>query len=149
MFYSKEKQIIVSLITSIIILGIYSLIVYNKYITGYPEIINNFAFWGKAFVIYIPIAIVAQIIIYIIFSIINKIVTNEDVPTLSDERDKLIELKAARISYWTFTFGFLLSMGSQALEMQPYIMFLLLIAAGTISSIAEGIAQIYFYRKGF
>jgi hypothetical protein len=46
-------------------------------------------------------------------------VTNEDMPTTDDERDKLIELKSIRISHWIFTIGFMLAMGSQAIDMKP------------------------------
>ncbi|MBI5540220.1 MAG: hypothetical protein HY951_09200 [Bacteroidia bacterium] len=113
------------------------------------EIINDFKFWGKAFLILIPVAILAQIIIYIVFAIINKMITNEDIPNLSDERDKLIDLKAIRISHWIFTLGFMLAMGSQAIGMQPYIMFVVLIFSGFASSIIAEIAKLYFYRKGF
>lgn len=92
--------------------------------------------------------IVSQIIIHIIFAIINKIVTNEDISSITDERDKLIELKAIRISHWIFIFGFLLSMGSQAVGMQPWVMFITLIFSGFIAAIVSEIAKIYFYRKG-
>ncbi len=146
--YCREKQILVSIISSILILGFYSVYVYNKYMTGNPDIINDFKFWGKAFLILIPVSIVAQIIIHIVFSIINKIVTNEDVPAITDERDKLIELKAIRISHWIFILGFLLAMGSQAFDMQPWVMFILLISSGFVSAIASEVAKIYFYRKG-
>ncbi|MFH1198389.1 MAG: hypothetical protein V1720_21990 [bacterium] len=149
MYGTKEKQIIVSLITSTLILGFYSIYVYNNYIAENPEIINDFKFWGTAFLILIPVSIAAQIIIHIIFAITNKIVTNEDIPTKSDERDKLIELKATRISHWIFIVGFLLSMGSQAIGMQPYVMIVTLVASGFVSSWAEGITQIYLYSKGF
>jgi len=147
--YRREKQILVSLITTILILGFYSLFVYQKYMVGNMEIINDFKFWGKAFLILIPVTIVAQIIIHIIFFIINKIITNEDIPMINDERDKLIELKAIRISHWVFIVGFLLSMGSQAIGMQPWVMFITLIYSGFIAAIASEIAKIYFYRKGF
>jgi len=116
---------------------------------GNMEIINDFKFWGKSFLIFIPVAILAQIIIYIVFAIINKMVTNEDIPTLSDERDKLIDLKAIRISHWMFTLGLLLAMGSQAMGMKPYVMFVVLIFSGFVSSILAEIAKLYFYRKGF
>ena len=149
MYDNHEKQIIVSLVNTVLIIGIYSLYVYNNYIFANPEILNDFKFWGKAFLILIPVAIITQIIIHIIFAIINKIVTNKDVPTLSDERDKLIELKAIRIAHWVFTIGFLLAMGSQAFEMKPYIMFITLISSGLIASIAESIARLYYYRRGF
>ena len=145
----QEKQILVSAISSILILGIYSLYVYNRYISGNMAIINDFKFWGKAFLILIPVSIIAQIIIHIVFAIINKIVTNEDISTVSDERDKLIELKAVRISHWIFILGFLLSMGSQAIGMQPWIMFITLIYSGFVAAIVSEIAKIYFYRKGF
>jgi len=145
----KEKQIILSIIISILVFGCYSLYVYYKYMAGNMEIINDFKFWGKSFLILIPMAILAQIIIYIVFAIINKMVANEDIPTLSDERDKLIDLKAIRISHWVFTLGFLLAMGSQAMGMQPYVMFIVLIFSGFASSILAEIAKLYFYRKGF
>jgi len=147
--YNREKQIIVSLITSILILGLYSLYVFNKYIEGNPDILNDFKFWGKAFLILIPVSVIAQIIIHIVFAIVNKITTNEDIPTISDERDKLIELRAIRISHWLFLCGFLLSMGSQAIGMLPGVMFITLISSGFVASFASEIARIYYYRKGF
>ncbi len=148
MYYNKEKQILVSLIGSILILGFYSLYVYNNYMAGNPNILNDFKFWGKAFLFLILVSIIGQIIIQILFVIINKILTNEDVPTITDERDKLIELKAIKISHWTFCVGLLVSMGALAMGMQPYVMFLLLIFSGFAAGIIESIAQIYFYRRG-
>jgi hypothetical protein len=148
-YSSKEKEIIVSLINTVVILFFYSLYVYNKYIQGNPEILNDFRFWGKSFLILIPVTIVAQIIIHIIFAIINKIITNEEMNTISDERDKLIELKSIRISHWIFTFGFLLAMASLAIGMQPYVMFLVLIIFGFLAAIISEIAKIIYYRRGF
>lgn len=145
----KEKQIIVSLIGSILVLGFYSLYIYRKYIVADPDIINDFSFWGKAFIILIPVAVVAQIIIHIIFIIINKIVANEDFVDLSDERDKLIELKTIRISHWIFLTGFMLAMGSQALKMDPWVMFIVLIFSGFAASFISEIAKIFFYRRGY
>jgi hypothetical protein len=144
----REKQILVTIISTVFIFGFYSLYVFNKYIASSPEMINDSKFWGKAFLILIPVTIVAQIFIHIVFTITNKMVTNEDMPTISDERDKLIELKAIRISHWIFTLGFLIAMGSQAIGMKSGAMFILLISSGLISSMVSEIAKIYFYRKG-
>ena len=149
MYYKKEKQILVSLISYILILGFYSLYVYNKYVTVNPDIINDFKFWGKAFLFMIPVIIVAEIVIHIVFAIINKIVTNEDMPTINDERDKLIELKTIKTSHWVFGFGFVLAMGSQAIGMQPWVMFITLLSSCFVSTILQGITKIYLYRKGF
>jgi hypothetical protein len=146
---NKEKQILVTVISLILIFAFYSLYVYNKYIADNFNILNDFKFWGKTFLILIPVTIVSQIVIHIVFAIINKIVTNEDMSTLSDERDKLIDLKSIRISHWVFTTGFLLSMVSQVIGMPPYAMFITLVASGFVSGIVSEIAKIYFYRKGF
>ena len=124
---NKEKQLLVTAISMILILGCYALYVYNNYIAENLAIINDTRFWAKAFLILIPVTIASQIVIHIVFAIINKIVTNEDIPTLSDERDKLIDLKAIRISHWIFTMGFLLSMVSQVMGMQLWVMFIILI----------------------
>lgn len=147
-FSIQEKQIIVSVISSILIIGIYSMYVYQNYISGNLEILNDFKFWGKSFLILIPVAIVVQIVIHIVFAIINKILTNEDFPTITDERDKLFELKAIRISHWIFIIGFIMSMGSLTLNMQPYVMFITLIFSGFFASIVGEIAKLYYYRKG-
>jgi flagellar biosynthesis protein FlhB len=145
---NKEKQILVTIITLILIFAGYAFYVYQKHIEPDVSIINNFQFWGKTFLIFIPVTIVSQIVIHIVFAIINKIVTNEDMPTINDERDKLIELKSIRISHWIFTIGFLLSMVTLVLEMPPYAMFITLIASGFISGIVAEIAKFYYYRKG-
>ena len=146
---NKEKQILVTSISMALIFACYSIYVYFHYIAVNPGIINDFKFWGKTILILIPVTIVAQIIIHIIFAIINKVVTNEDMTTLTDERDKLIDLKAIRISHWVFSMGFFLSMVSLTIGMPPYAMFITLIASGFISSIVAEIAKIYYYRKGF
>jgi hypothetical protein len=145
----KEKQILVSLITSIFVPGLYAFYVYNHHIAGNLTVINDFKFWGRAFLSLIPVTIAAQIIVYVVFFIINKIVTHEDVTTITDERDKLIELKAIRISHWIFISGFFLAMGSQAMSMQPHVMFIILILSGFGASVTSEIAKIIFYRKGF
>ena len=123
--------------------------VYKNYVAGNLEILNDFQFWGKSFLYLIPISIVVNIVIHIVFAIANRIVTQEDIPDITDERDKLIELKSIRISHWIFIFGFMLSMGSLAMGMKPYVMFLTLISSGFLASLASEIAKIIYYRKGY
>jgi hypothetical protein len=145
---NKEKQIIVTTISLALIFIGYSLFIYHNYIADNFEILNDFKFWGKAFLILIPVTIVSQIIIHIVFAIVNKMVTNEDMETKSDERDKLIDLKAIRISHWAFTSGFLLSMITLVIGLPLYAMFFTLIASGFVSGIISEMAKLYFYRKG-
>ena len=144
----QEKQSIVSIIGSVLVIGIYSMYVYRNYIQADPELLNDFQFWGKSFLYLIPVGIVVQIVIHIVFAIANRIITKEDMPAFTDERDKLIELKSIRISHWIFIFGFMLAMGSLAMGMKPYVMFLTLISSGFLASLASEVAKIIYYRKG-
>lgn len=146
---SKEKQVMVTTISLVLIFVSYSVYVYKTFVEPDFDVVNDLKFWGKTFLYLIPITIVAQIIIHIIFAIVNKIVTNEDLESKTDERDRFIELKALRIAHWVFTGGFIFSMVTLVLEMPIYVMFMTLIASGFISGLASGIAKIYFYRKGF
>lgn len=146
---NKEKQLLVSTLSNILILGSYTFYVYQQYVANNLTILNDPQFWGKAFLILIPVSIVAQIIIHILFAILTKMVTNEDLDTRRDERDKLIELKGIQVSHWTFILGFLLSMGSLALGMEIWVMFLTLILSGFFASILSDLTKFYFYRKGF
>ena len=143
-----EKQSIVSIIGSVLVIGFYSLYVYRHYIQADMGLLNDFQFWGKSFLYLIPVAIVVQIVIQILFAIGNRIITREDLPDITDERDKLIELKSIRISHWIFTAGFMLAMGSLAMGMKPYAMFLSLISSGFVASLASEIAKIIWYRRG-
>ena len=144
----KEKRILVSLIASALIFLLYSRYVYIRFVAGNFEIANDFHFWGKSFLILIPIAIITQIVIHVLFAIYTRITTGEDIDPIEDERDKLIELKAIRISHYLFILGFALAMGSLTLRMEPWVMFVLLISSGFISSIVSEIARLYYYRKG-
>lgn len=144
----KERQILVTAIGLLLILPMYTLYVYYKDVSGNPEILNDFRFWGKTFLVLIPVAIGAQIVLHILFAIFHKIVTQEDIPTQRDERDKMIELKAIRISHWIFTAGFMAAMGVLAAGYPPYVMFMTLIFSGFISGFISEVAKIYFYRRG-
>jgi hypothetical protein len=144
----KEKRILISLISSVLIMIFYALYVYNRQISGNPDILNDFRFWGKSFLIFIPVAIVAQIIIQIGFAIYISATSKEEIDPIEDERDKLIELKAIKISHYLFIIGFMLAMGSLALGMQPWVMFVVLISSGFVASVVNEITRLYFYRKG-
>jgi hypothetical protein len=103
---------------------------------------------GKSFLILIPVAIVTQIIIQIVFAVYIHATSKEEIDPIEDERDKLIELKAIKISHYIFIVGFMLAMGSLALGWKPWMMFVILISSGFIASAVNEIARLYFYRKG-
>ncbi|MBN2820418.1 MAG: hypothetical protein JXP36_15700 [Bacteroidales bacterium] len=144
----KERQIIATTITLLAVVFIYGYIIYKKYILENPELVYNLEFWGRKFFLMIPIMIGSLIILMIIFAIVNKILTNQDMETMTDEMDKLIELKALKISRWSTNICFLLAIGSQAIGKEPWVMMAVLVISCFAGAIVEAIAKIYYYKKG-
>ncbi len=145
----RERRAIASLISAILFSAFYVVYVLQRFPVGNAYSIDVFHFWGSTIFILIPVSIVINIVTDIVSSIIITIATNEKAPPFSDERDKLIELKSTRNTFYIFTFGFVLSMGSLAIDMPPSVMFIILIFSGTIAGIVGNITQLYFYRRGF
>ncbi|MFC3770071.1 hypothetical protein [Paenibacillus sp. GCM10012303] len=144
----QEKKVMVSIISSILIFTLYSIYAINHAEEGSITSASDFRFWGSFILILLPVSIAAKIVIHIGFVIFNKIATNEDEPSFEDEFDKLIELKADRISLYVFFFGFILSMIPLVTELPTYLTFVALIFFGFLSDLMGRIAQLYFYRKG-
>lgn len=145
----QEKRSIVYLISTLLIIIIYTIYVFQKHPDKSLNPEPDFRFWGITVLLTVPAQIVVNIITHIVFNIINTIATRETGPSFADERDNLIELKANRNAYIVFMVGFLTAMGTLALDMVPYVMFHLLLASLFAASITWSCSQFYFYRRGF
>jgi hypothetical protein len=144
----QEKKSIVSLISTILIFGSYCLYMYPQYPEGGLEAAETFHYWGSFVLILMSVSIVAHIIVSIIFNIVFRITTREKEPTFADELDKLIDLKANRISFFVFIVGFLLAMGSLVINQPSQVMFMILIGSGFISDVTGSVTKLYHYRRG-
>ena len=144
----REKENLVNIFSGLLITGIYSWVVYQKHLGGQFDLTNDFTAWGKVFLVFIGVSIIARIAIYIVFHIINVIATHEkDIP-VEDERDKLIKLKATRNSHYIFSGGFVLAIAVLSFGMAPFYIFIFFIGSGLLSEIVDNGSQIYYYRKG-
>ena len=144
----QEKQNIVNIFSGLLIAAIYSGVVYQRHLQGRFDLTEDFRTWGIIFLIFMGVSIVARIIIYIIFHIINAIATREEEIPVSDERDKLIKLKSTRNSYYTFSFGIMTSIFFLALGMPVYGIFIAFVLCLVVSELVDNSSQIYYYRKG-
>lgn len=149
----QESKSLTNILSTIIITGIYAMVVYQRVLEGIANTSDVFRFWALTILIFIPISIVARIIIMIIFSIINAVVQTakgesvEDVEIV-DERDKLIELKAMRVSLFVFAIGFILALVTQVTQLSDHMFFITIMSFGVISEIATDTTTIMYYRKG-
>ncbi|KQL54119.1 hypothetical protein AN964_11845 [Heyndrickxia shackletonii] len=144
----QEKKSVVSIISAIVIFGVFCLFMYPRHPQGGLESMETFRYWGTFVLILTLISIVAHIIISIIFNIIFRMTTGEKEPKFADELDKLIDLKAARNSFVVFILGFLLAMGSLIVFQPSQLMFIILITSGFISDVTGSITKLYHYRRG-
>ena len=144
----REKESIVNIFSGLLITTLYGLNIYGRHMDGRLDLSQDFSAWGVIFLIFMGVSIVARIIIYIIFHIINAIATREDKISISDEMDKLIKLKSIRNSYFAFTSSFVLSIIGLAIGMPVYGMFIAFVVGGLLAEIIENGSQIYYYRKG-
>lgn len=144
----QEKRSIVYLISTFFIVTGYVIYMLSNYQSEIFNWTDNFRFWAAAILILIPAQIVPKIVIHILFNIINKIATNEDEPSFTDELDKLIELKSMRNVSFTLLAGFIISMGTQIFNMSPAIMFKGLACTFLLVGVVCDGSHLYYYRKG-
>lgn len=149
----QERKSILEMITSIIVLAVYSLVFYLSYENWGFNPDNIFRFWALYFVLLIGVSILSRIIAAIVFAIVNAIINEikgeeQDELEIVDERDKLIELKSSRNSMFIFIIGVLLAFVSQLFNTSEHLFFIILFAFGLLSDVGSSAFKLCYYRKG-
>ncbi len=144
----QEKKSLVNLVSAILVSGIYYWYVFRDNPGADMNTDELLKFWGKTIIIGIPIAIIARIVIHIIFGISNTIITKENIPG-TDERDKMIELKTKYVGQMVFGLSFVLAMVFLAMDKSVNLMFIAIIGGGIMSEVIENLLQLRYYRRGF
>ncbi len=144
----REKESIVNIFSGILITAIFAWVVYQRHLAGDFDLINDYSQWGTILLYFMGISVAARIVIYIIFNIFNVIATGEEELPVTDERDKLINLKGTRNAYYTFSVGMLLGFLSLAVGMPVFTVFGAFIISALLGEIVENCTKICLYRKG-
>lgn len=144
----REKESLLNIFSGLLITTIFAWMVYQRHLNESIDLTSDYKTWGIIFLIFIGVSIVARIVIYIIFHIINAIATREDKIPAEDERDKLVKLKSTRNSHHVFSGGFVMSIIALAIGMPVYGIFIAFVISGLLSEIVENVSQIYYYRRG-
>ena len=144
----QEKRCIVYLASNAVISSLYGLYIFMTYGQTLFQNQDNRPLWAAIILIYIPVMIVSRIFITIVFSIINKIVTDDVVMTADDELDRLIDLKATRQFYNVFLGGIVLALASQALGLPLQWLFVGIGLSMTLAGITGDLIQLILYSRG-
>ena len=161
----QEKRSIASLLTGAGVLAAYGL-----YAAGHLPAESGLKTQAVTMLVFIGISIAAAIVIQIAFHILysvelavrekmqNETCGDEEIgenvkrtigaEMVDDEMNKQVELKASRAMAAVSGAGFLAGLVALALGYAPTAMLNIQFAACYMGWIAEGCAQIYYYRKG-
>lgn len=142
------KASLVSLFSTIAGCTVFLLRVLSMQREGTLKLTERLQDWGPVLLSLIGVLIVMQIITYIIFAIINKIVTDEEPVDRMDELDKLVDLKVMRIAYWVFLAGFIGGLILITAGEPVWKLFLTSAIGMTGGGIVAEIAKICLYRRG-
>ncbi|OHD15329.1 MAG: hypothetical protein A2086_08420 [Spirochaetes bacterium GWD1_27_9] len=153
---NQERRVFISILNGVFILVAYFIFVlfFKKVDSGE----NILKFYAITMLVFIVAGIIIQILSLIFLSIFisvknaieNKDYTNvsKDCEIIEDEMDKLIELKSLGIGYAFVGIGFVISLITLILNFEPYIMLNIIFISFLAGSIFEGVAKLYFYKRG-
>ena len=148
----QQRNITVSLVTFILILGFYLIRIFQLLQTDSFISTNVFRLWGIIVVLAIVATILLTILAHIGSAVFQVIKTGDENPKIEDfqdERDKLIDLRGTQITYVASSLGVLVAMLTFVFGQPPLVMFSLLVFSGLLAQIIGDISRLMLYRRGF
>jgi hypothetical protein len=136
----KEKSIWTSLIMTIIIFGYYFTRVFN--VLNQPTVDST-----NLIVLFISVVIM-MIMLEITIHIILGIIDNKNANEADDERDRLIDLKATKISYYILILGVFQAVAGLLMTKSPVIIANIILLFFVFAEIVGDSIRLYYYRKG-
>ena len=147
----QQKNVTVSLVNFSLILGFYSIRVFQMIQSGSFNSENVFRLWWIIIGLAVVVTIFATILTHIVLAILHAIRTgneNPDVEGIEDERDQLIDLRGTRLTYLVDSIGGFLSMLTFVQGQPPLVMFTLLIFFGVLAQILGDVLRLRLYQRG-
>ena len=146
----EVKNIYAGFASTILIFALYFTLVSGMHAAGRFDGPEGMALLGKAILALMAGGIVVHIIMLILANILFAIIHNEPKPSfVVDERDKLIELRGLRISYYVFGAGYVAAMIAMAMGLAAFWVFNLLLVFCALSALMEGVVKLVLYHRGF
>ena len=145
MSYQQQRGV-AAIVTGAIVVAVYFWMTLTRLGTVGPDAGALVRFWATSVLILVPVGIVASIVTAIVSAIAYRIIAGEDPPTIEDERDRMIELKANQVSQAVFVLAFVGSMVPVVLGGSVTAMFVVLVGGGFIAHVVGEVGRILMYR---
>jgi hypothetical protein len=143
----QEKRSLVSFAGNLLASVIYFGLVLQRAQAG-GAITDDPRFWATAILLAIPVYIVIAIIFQVLFVVANVVATRREEPDITDELDRLIDLKAVRNLSYTFFAGIMLAMLLAAFGRPLHEMFLMICVALVSAGLVLEASTYFYYRRG-
>lgn len=145
---TQEKRPLVFLLIDVVTFSIYYTVILNYY-ESYAISMGELPFWSASILILIPIMIASRIILYVLYSIFNTVITKEkEEKFLIDELGEIIKLKASRNFSTTFMLGFVVTMILLVVGISIPLMFKMFFFSIFSAFIVQNISEYYYAKKG-
>jgi hypothetical protein len=135
----REKSVGISLVATIVIFGYY----FANVIEGFAsdDLDQADLFW--LFVSVVVMMIVVEVVLHIVL----VIGAGQEYVDITDERDRIIELKATRNAYFLLTAGVIASFFGLLLATEPLLMANILLGFLVGDELLKFASQLYYYRR--
>ncbi|MBU0936069.1 MAG: hypothetical protein KKI09_15825 [Spirochaetes bacterium] len=161
----QEKKTITSLVSGLVLMVAYAVNAWLRYRAGTAPA-ADLTLWAGLMLRYIGLGIIVTILVQILFHILLSVgvavkakIRDADCDDkgiersikqemVEDERDKLIQLKSLRSGFIMAGMGFFFALISLLLGHPPVVMLNIMFFSFYAGSLLEGLAQLYYYRKG-
>ena len=146
----QVQKAVFNLATTILIVGGYLFYIFGIHGDVFLSKVMSLQFWGVFILKFTVVMVAAKVILFILFFLFKRIKSNgrdEESLDFLDERDKLIEIKSDRYSYWISSVGFIISMVPIAMGYSVDYMFSIILVFGIVSTVMHDVWKIYFYNK--
>ncbi|HIP23372.1 MAG TPA: hypothetical protein EYG79_07260 [Rhodobacteraceae bacterium] len=146
----EAKNIYAGFASTVTIFTVYFIVVSGMYDAGRFEGAAGTALLGKAILALMGGGILVHIVMTILATIVFAIILKDPKPSfVVDERDKLIELRGLRVSYYVFGAGYVAAMVAMAMGVSVFWVFNLLLVFCALSALVEGVVKLALYHRGF
>lgn len=161
----QEKRTIVTILVGFLVLVSYLVFVLTKIQSGIIDV-NNLKYWATTMLIFIGIGIVSTIITQVLYHIAFSIglamkerikypdLTDKEIELsikshmMTDEMDKLVELKSIRVGFIVAGLGFVLALILTINDYSAVVMMNTIFISFNLGSLFEGLMQLYYYKRG-
>jgi len=144
----SERNIITELLSNAVILVLFIRTLTARHATGAFDGPDGMMIWARMVLWMIPAAIVAGIVVTLLFTAAHRLITGEPHDTLMDERDRLIAGLGWKVTMIVTATGFVACLGALAAGLAVFIVLNLMLASFAAGDTAGNLAKFFAYRRG-